>query len=204
MITLSIQFLLYSKKGGDNLRLMSKILVIAGIILAAPLAVTLILQNWTATIGTSTPISLKLDWLIQYEPLYLFWSGVILAIVLLVLLLTTILWPRSQLLYLHQKSAGQVTVSKKAIENFTLAALQEELFIGNPKVSAKLASNKITLKISGNLLNSANAKQQTSTFLNQLKDDLRVCLGISEQKKIKIRLVNFSSSKSNMNRPRVI
>lgn len=95
---------------------MSKILVIAGIILAAPLAVTLILQNWTATIGTSTPISLKLDWLIQYEPLYLFWSGVILAIVLLVLLLTIILWPRSQLLYLHQKSAGQVTVSKKLLK----------------------------------------------------------------------------------------
>ncbi len=104
---------------------------------------------------------------------------------LIVLLIITLFWPRSQSLYLHQKSDGQVTISKKAIEHFALSALQHEPFIGNPKVSAKLSRKRITLKISGDLLNSVNAKKQTANFLNQLKKDLRICLGISEQKKNK-------------------
>ncbi|KRL99066.1 hypothetical protein FD50_GL000340 [Liquorilactobacillus satsumensis DSM 16230 = JCM 12392] len=196
--------LLYCKcKGGDNVRLIFKILIVVGIILAAPLSIALIWQNWAAAVGT-TPISFHFDWLTQYEPLYLFWSGVILATFLVFLLFITLFWPRARSLYLHQKPDGQVTVSKKAIENFTLSALQQEPFIGNPRVSAKLSQNKIKLKISGDLLNSINAKQHTAAFLNQLKEDLRTCLGISKQKAITIRLVNFNASESNMKQSRVI
>ncbi|GHN51923.1 hypothetical protein ME801_15920 [Lactobacillus delbrueckii] len=149
-------------------------------------------------------MQLNFDWLDQYEPIYLFWSGIILAAVLIVLLIITLFWPRSQSLYLHQKSDGQVTISKKAIEHFALSALQHEPFIGNPKVSAKLSRKRITLKISGDLLNSVNAKKQTADFLNQLKKDLRICLGISEQKKIKIRLVDFNESGANVHQSRVV
>ncbi|MCF6164425.1 alkaline shock response membrane anchor protein AmaP, partial [Furfurilactobacillus milii] len=94
--------------------------------------------------------------------------------------------------------------SKKAIEHFALSALQHEPFIGNPKVSSKLSRKGITLKISGDLLNSVNAKQQTANFLNQLKKDLRICLGISEQKKIKIRLVDFNELDANVHKSRVV
>jgi hypothetical protein len=169
----------------------------------APLAVVLIFHNWTATIGTTTPISLKLDWWAKYEPVYLFWSGIVLTIVLLGILIITLLWPRTYSLYLHQKTYGQVTVSKKAIENFTLSALQKEPFIGNPSVSAKISRNRIKLKISGSLLNSINAKQSTEKFLDQFKSDLSTCLGITERKKIKIKLVKFNDRKSNMNLSRV-
>lgn len=194
----------FKKKGGDNLRLIFKILIVVGIILAAPLAVALIWQNWTATLGTATPMSLRFDWLMQYGPMYLFWGGVALAILLVILFLVVLLWPRPRSLYLHQKADGQVTVSKKAIENFTLSALRQEPYIGNPKVSAKLSRNKIKLNISGDLMNSMNAKQHTADFLNQLESDLRTCLGIAKEKRIAIRLVNFNAAKSNSNQPRVV
>lgn len=189
------------------MRFIFKALIVVVIILAFPLSIVLVFKNWSTAIGTSTPMQLKFDWfdwLDQYEPIYLFWSGVILAAVLIVLLLITLFWPRSQSLYLHQKSDGQVTISKKAIEHFALSALQHEPFIGNPKVSAKLSQKRITLKISGDLLNSVNAKKQTANFLNQLKKDLRICLGISEQKKIKIRLVDFNESDANVHQSRVV
>ncbi|AWV30073.1 alkaline shock response membrane anchor protein AmaP [Limosilactobacillus fermentum] len=186
------------------MRVIFKALIVVVIILAFPLSIVLVFKNWSTAIGTSTPMQLKFDWLDQYEPIYLFWSGIILAAVLIVLLIITLFWPRSQSLYLHQKSDGQVTISKKAIEHFALSALQHEPFIGNPKVSAKLSRKRITLKISGDLLNSVNAKKQTANFLNQLKKDLRICLGISEQKKIKIRLVDFNESDANVHQSRVI
>lgn len=181
-----------------------KTLIVVVIILAFPLSIVLVFKNWSTAIGTSTPMSLKLGWLEKYEPIYLFWSGVILAVLLIIFLLITLFWPRSQSLYLHQKSDGQVTVSKKAIEHFALSALQHEPFIGNPKVSSKLSRKGITLKISGDLLNSVNAKKQTANFLNQLKKDLRICLGISEQKKIKIRLVDFNVLDANVHKSRVV
>ena len=186
------------------MRFIFKVLIVVVIILTFPLSVVLVFKNWSTAIGTSTPVSLKFDWLDHYEPIYLFWSGVILAAVLIILLLITLFWPRSQSLYLHQKSDGQVTISKKAIEHFALSALQHEPFIGNPKVSAKLSRKRITLKISGDLLNSVNAKKQTANFLNQLKKDLRICLGISEQKRIKIRLVDFNASDDNVQQSRVV
>ena len=180
------------------MRFIFKALIVVVIILAFPLSIVLVFKNWSTAIGTSTPMSLKLGWLEQYEPIYLFWSGVILAVLLIIFLLITLFWPRSQSLYLHQKSDGQVTVSKKAIEHFVLSALQHEPFIGNPKVSSKLS------RISGDLLNSVNAKKQTAIFLNQLKKDLRICLGISEQKKIKIRLVDFNELDANVHKSRVV
>nr|WP_252898032.1 alkaline shock response membrane anchor protein AmaP [Amylolactobacillus amylophilus] len=152
------------------MRFIFKALIVVVIILAFPLSIVLVFKNWSTAIGTSTPMSLKLGWLEQYEPIYLFWSGVILAVLLIIFFAYhTFFWPRSQSLYLHQKSDGQVTISKKAIEHFALSALQHEPFIGNPKVSSKLSRKGITLKISGDLLNSVNAKQQTANFLNQLK-----------------------------------
>ncbi len=159
------------------MRFIFKALIVVFIILAFPLSIVLVFKNWSTAIGTSTPMQLKFDWLDQYEPIYLFWSGIILAAVLIVLLIITLFWPRSQSLYLHQKSDGQVTISKKAIEHFALSALQHEPFIGNPKVSAKLSRKRITLKISGDLLNSVNAKKQTADFLNQLK---KICVFVLE------------------------
>ena len=100
------------------MRFIFKALIVVVIILAFPLSMVLVFKNWSTAIGTSTPMSLKLGWLEQYEPIYLFWSGVILAVLLIIFLLITLFWPRSQSLYLHQKSDGQVTVSKKAIEHF--------------------------------------------------------------------------------------
>lgn len=186
------------------MRFIFKTLMVVVIILTFPLSIILVFKNWSMAIGTSTPMQLKFDWLDRYEPIYLFWSGVILAALLIALLLITLFWPRSQSLYIHQNSDGQVTVSKKAIEHFILSALQHEPFIANPKVSAKLSQKRITLKISGDLLNSVNAKKQTANFLNQLKQDLRICLGISEQKKIKIRLVDFNKSEANVHQSRVV
>ncbi|MCT3397813.1 alkaline shock response membrane anchor protein AmaP [Lentilactobacillus hilgardii] len=186
------------------MRFIFKALIVVVIILAFPLSIVLVFKNWSTAIGTSTPMSLKLGWLEQYEPIYLFWSGVILAVLLIIFLLITLFWPRSRTLYLHQKADGQVTVTKKAIEHFASSALQQESFIGNPKVTAKLGRNSIKLNISGDLLNSVNAKQHTANFLNQLKSDLRDCLGISKKKKIKIKLTDFNASDANKKQSRVV
>lgn len=191
-------------KGGDNLRLISKFLGIIGVILVAPIAITLIWQNWSAALGVSNPIFIQFDWWTRYGPVYLFWSGIVLAVMLILLFLIFLFWPRSRTLYLHQKADEQVTVTKKAIEHFASSALQQESFIGNPKVTAKLGRNSIKLNISGDLLNSVNAKQHTANFLNQLKSDLRDCLGISKKKKIKIKLADFNASDANKKQSRVV
>ncbi|MCT2918397.1 alkaline shock response membrane anchor protein AmaP, partial [Limosilactobacillus fermentum] len=91
------------------MRFIFKALMVVVIILAFPLSIVLVFKNWSTAIGTGTPMSLKLGWLEQYEPIYLFWSGVVLAVLLIIFLLITLFWPRSQSLYLHQKSDGQVT-----------------------------------------------------------------------------------------------
>ncbi|WP_288531986.1 alkaline shock response membrane anchor protein AmaP [uncultured Secundilactobacillus sp.] len=186
------------------MRLIVKILIIIGIVLAVPLAVALIWQNWTAALGTAAPESFHIDWLTQYGPIYLFWGGVVLAFGLLISLLLAIWWPRPRSLYLHQKDDGQITVTKKAIEKFTLSALQHEPYIGNPKVSAKLSRNKIKLNIRGDLMNSLNAQQHTADFLAQLETDLRRCLGISQKKRIVIKLDNFNTARSQSKQPRVV
>ncbi len=193
----------FKKKGGDNLRLIFKILIVVGIILAAPLAVALSGKTGQRRSGLLLPCHFGLTGSCSTGRCISSGAGLLSNLVSHSLPCRPPL-PRPRSLYLHQKADGQVTVSKKAIENFTLSALRQEPYIGNPKVSAKLSRNKIKLNISGDLMNSVNAKQHTADFLNQLESDLRTCLGIAKEKRIAIRLVNFNAAKSNSNQPRVV
>lgn len=90
IIPLSLLSCYNDGKGGDDLRVIFKALIVVVIILAFPLSIVLVFKNWSTAIGTSTPMQLKFDWLDQYEPIYLFWSGIILAAVLIVLLIITL------------------------------------------------------------------------------------------------------------------
>ncbi|WP_203651062.1 alkaline shock response membrane anchor protein AmaP [Secundilactobacillus yichangensis] len=173
------------------------------IVLAIPLSLGLMLQNWSV-IGE--PLHLKfLDsgTMQTVSQNYLFWGGLVLGVVLIVLFLVITAWPKSFQLYRTRHNNGQLRITKKAIDNFTLSSLQHEPFISEPKVTTKLSRRRLKVKIHGKLRSSPNATLQSKQFAERLEQDLKTLLGIDHHRKIDIRLTDFKQHRQSK-QPRVV
>lgn len=166
-----------------------KLLLSVAVVLLLPLPLVTLLQTGGQGQWLQQP------WWATYGPTYLFGVSVALVGLLLLFWLVVLLWPRQQTLYFNQQTSGQLRVTKKAIEQFTLAAVQAEPYIRQPKVTAKLTRNKLKVQIKGDLRTSENVAQQAAVFGQQLERDLRHLLGISAEKQVIVKLQQFSKQR---------
>ncbi len=173
------------------------------IILAIPLSLGLMLHNWSVVgeplhlgfIDSGTMQSISQN--------YLFWGGLVLAVILVALLFVIIAWPKTFQLYHTRHNNGQLRITKKAIDNFTLSSLRHEPFISDPKVTTKLSQKRLKIKIHGTLRSSPNATLQSKQFAEKLEQDLKQLLGIDHDRKIDIHLTDFKRNRQS-NHPRVV
>lgn len=173
------------------------------IVLAIPLSLGLMLLNWSV-VGEPLHLGFLDSGTMQtISQNYLFWGGLVLTVVLIVGLFVITLWPKTFQLYRTSHNNGQLRVTKKAIDNFTLSSLQHEPFISDPKVTTKLSKNRIKVKINGALRPSSNAKLQGTLYAKRLEEDLKQLLGIEHDRKIDIHLTDFKRNRKS-NQPRVV
>lgn len=151
-------------------------------------------QNWLA-IGNHPQVQLPVSFLNQdYLLNYLFWVGLAVSVALLILLVVVLTIPRPLRLYRTQHPDGQLRITKKAIENFVLSALQREVFLDRPRVTVRLSKNRIRIAITGEWRSSPNVVQQAKVFTAALERRLKSQLGIESDKKVVIRLVDFKKN----------
>ncbi|MCH5461630.1 alkaline shock response membrane anchor protein AmaP [Lactobacillus sp. LC28-10] len=173
------------------------------VILAIPLSLGLMLYNWSV-IGEPLNLSFLESGALQtVSQNYLFWGGLVLTVILIGLLFAIMAWPKSFLLYRTRHNNGQLRVTRKAIDNFTLSSLRQEPFISDPKVTTKLSRKRLKIKIHGTLRSSPNAALQSKQFTEKLERDLKQLLGIDHDRKIDIHLTNFKRNRQS-NHPRVV
>lgn len=173
------------------------------IVLAIPLSLGLMLQNWSV-VGKPLHLGFLDSGTMQnVTQNYLFWGGLALTVILIVLFLVIINWPKTFQLYRIRHNNGQLRISKKAIDNFTLSALRQEPFISEPKVTTQLSRRRLKVKIHGTLRSSPNATLQSKQFAERLEQDLKTLLGIDHRRKIDIRLTDFKQPRQSK-QPRVV
>lgn len=183
------------KKGGDNLQTLTKTVLVILILLSVPLALGLMFLNW-AVIGDLPNIRFFDTQMMQtISQNYLFWGGLVLTVILIVGLITILTWPKSFQLYQLTHNDGQLRVTKRAIDNFTLSALRHEPFISDPRVTTKLSRRRLKIKIHGTLRPSKNAALQSKQFTMRLERDLKQLLGMDHNRKIDIRLTDFDRNR---------
>ncbi len=171
-----------------------KLVVVIGILVTLSVTVGTMAQNWLA-LGNRPQVQLPVSFLNQdYLLNYLFWVSLVVSVALLVLLVVVLTIPRPLRLYRTQHPDGQLRITKKAIENFVLSALQREVFLDHPRVTVRLSRNRIRIAITGEWRSSPNVAQQAKAFTADLEKKLKVQLGIESDKRVVIRLVDFKKN----------
>lgn len=174
---------------------LTKVVLALLILLSVPLSLGLMFLNWSV-VGKLPYIGfLDNPMMLTFSQNYLFWGGVALTVILLVCLIVILTWPKSFQLYRLSHTDGQLRVTKRAIDNFTLSALRHEPFISDPRVTTKLSRRRLKIRIHGTLRPSENAVQQSKQFTMRLERDLKQLLGIDHDRRIDIRLTDFDRNR---------
>lgn len=125
---------------------------------------------------------------------YLYWSSLILAILMVVIMIGIILWPFNNSTYLLKQSTGELSVNRRAIESFVLSSLKQEPVVNQPKVKAIMHRRKIKVIVRGSLNKNSNALSQANMFIREIETDLKTCLGIVGQKQIQVKIQGFDEN----------
>lgn len=127
---------------------------------------------------------------------YLFWGSTVLLILFLILILVVLFWPMNRTTIIYHKGSSSLKVNKKAVDNFILAAIQQEDYIAEPRVKSKLKKNKVMVFIEGNVKATTDVSGKIQLFTNKLETELREFLGIEEDKQVIVSLKNLATSDS--------
>ncbi|OJG70412.1 hypothetical protein RV11_GL001414 [Enterococcus phoeniculicola] len=130
----------------------------------------------------------------EYVQQYLFWVAVFFIILLLVLVLGLIFYPKSKQTFYLKENGGKVSLEKKAIEGFVRSKLNETEFVESPKVSVHATKNKLKVMIKGELKRTASILNKTEAVMLEIQNELQQLLGSQEKVKVEIAYSAYEKS----------
>ncbi len=111
---------------------------------------------------------------------YLFWAAVVFAILVFILLLVVLFYPKSKGTFVLKQKDGTLTLDKKAIEGLVRSQLHEEEFVGSPKVKIRSTKNKINVHVKGDLKRTSSLVGKTSALMREIEQKVRNVLGTEQ------------------------
>ncbi|AZP92899.1 alkaline shock response membrane anchor protein AmaP [Enterococcus mundtii] len=125
-----------------------------------------------------------------YMQQFIFWAAVVFAIVVVLILLFVLFYPKSKGTFVLKHKDGKLTLDKKAIEGLTRSYLHEEEFIQSPKVKVRSTKQKINIHVKGDLKRTSSLIGKTEMLMQEVRDQVANVLGSEQEIKV---AVNYSS-----------
>lgn len=123
----------------------------------------------------------------DYAQNYLFWVGAVLAILMVIVILVIIFYPKRVTTFTLNENRGKLTLDKRAIEGYVRSSIKEENFMNNPKVRVTATKNKIDVDVRGRLKKTSDLVGRTDRWTKNVESDLRNLIGTSEKISIKVK-----------------
>ena len=115
-----------------------------------------------------------------YLPTYFLFATGILGILLLILLLVIIFYPR--------EGRGELLLKKSAIEGFVREALKENGYIKDPKIDTLLGKNKVKVVIKGEIIPRVQISEKALLIEEEIGKGLKEFLGVNHHLSLKIKV----------------
>ncbi|NHI67771.1 alkaline shock response membrane anchor protein AmaP [Lactococcus garvieae] len=130
-----------------------------------------------------------------YLPTYFLFATGILGILLLILLLVIIFYPKRYTGFVLGEGRGELLLKKSAIEGFVRETLKENGYIKDPKIDTLLGKNKIKLAIKGEIIPRVQISEKSLLIEEEIRKGLKEFLGVNHHLSLKIK-VNAVTPKS--------
>lgn len=135
-----------------------------------------------------------------YMQQYLFWSAVIFAILVCILLLVVLFYPKSKGTFVLKQQGGTLTLDKKAIEGLIRSHLQEEEFVRSPKVKIRSTKNKINIHIKADLKRTSSLVGKTSALMREIEQKVINVLGTEQNIGVAVTYSGYEEQKNRDNK----
>ncbi|MEY8463542.1 alkaline shock response membrane anchor protein AmaP [Streptococcus merionis] len=137
---------------------------------------------------------------------FIFWSSVFLLVVVFIALLIISFYPRSRTQVNLEESTGKLELSKSAVEGLVKTVVQEQAFMRNPSVSAKMYKDKMKLDIKGGIIPRVGAAEKAKHLEEQIVNNLQEFIGLDHPLKLKVIVTDTEEQKQtkNTSAPRVL
>lgn len=133
----------------------------------------------------------------NWLPAITFYLAGSLFIVLFVLMLITIFYPKKFSQFRFRKTEGVLLISKKAVEGVVTEALVAEKLMENPNVKAIMSQRKIKIRVKGDFRIVSDLYKRTDQWSEQLETQLHDLIGSDVKISIKIKFEKPRSINNN-------
>lgn len=182
-----------------------------GIILSLVLLTILLPVAFSHSPYFDFPLSLYERNVISYSPFqyfwrqYSFWVASILSLLVIILLLVLIFYPKTKQVFILNEDGGRLSIDKKAIEGLVRSHLREKEFVDQPKVNVTGTKNKINIAIKGELKRTSSLVGKTNALMTRIQQEVKHTLGTEENIQVAVTYTDFTKDKNTKTqKPRVI
>jgi ribosomal protein S3 len=128
---------------------------------------------------------------------YLFWIALAVTVILLIVILVLIFYPRVKQTFVLKEDKGRLSLDKKAIEGFVRSKLRGVGFVSSPDVKVRATKNKIKVKVKGQLTRTSSLIGKTNALMTEIQNDLQEILGSQEKIKVNVAYKTFDEEEKN-------
>ncbi|GAA2911547.1 alkaline shock response membrane anchor protein AmaP [Enterococcus pseudoavium] len=143
----------------------------------------------------------------EYAQLYLFWAAIVLAILIVIVILMVLFYPKRVTKFILKDNRGQLSLDKRAIEGYVRTSINQKDFMDSPKVNVAATKNRIRVHVRGQLKKTSDLVGRTDLWAQNVEALLQDLLGAKEQVSIKVKFQSLESRKTPtetiVDRPRV-
>lgn len=187
------------------MRKISKVIFIIGLLLLLFVFYFGIIANQQAA---SLPVYLipldEYPWVGSSMSMLLFWLSVGFAIFTVIALFVVLFYPkRSDRLIISHKT-GDLVIQKKALEHFVLERVKQADFIHQPSVKIKIVKNKVSVKIDGEMKQTAAIPQKQEALVGEISSSLQQLFGIESNIQTEVVLKDTQETPAAHDQPRVV
>mgnify|MGYP000844400384 CR=1 FL=1 len=133
----------------------------------------------------------RISFLGYYLSRYLFWGSLVLSVLILLLMLVILFYPKRALEIQLEEKGGKLKLKNSAIEGFVRSVVNENSFIKNPKVRVNSRKNKCLVYVEGEILPSDNIIKRTQSIKDEIGNGLTQFFGMNHGVKLDVSVKDY-------------
>ena len=133
----------------------------------------------------------RISFLEFYLSRYLFWGTLVLSVLILLLMLVILFYPKRDLEIQLEEKGGKLKLKNSAIEGFVRSVVNENNFIKNPKVRVNSRKNKCLVYVEGEILPSENIIERSQLIQQEIADGLTQFFGMNHGVKLDVSVKDY-------------
>ncbi|WP_412988869.1 alkaline shock response membrane anchor protein AmaP [Pediococcus siamensis] len=123
----------------------------------------------------------------------LFWIAVLCLALFLIALVVVLFYPKATTTFVLKDDRGKLSVHSRAIEGIVRSMINDEDFIGSPKVRVQTLNHRIRVMVKGEIKRTSALVDHTEDWSARVQERIRNLIGENHSVKVNVKLDRYET-----------